>query len=800
MHRLAAYSASLTLLASFALACAGPESIYEARVRRTAYGIAHIEAENLASLGFGEGYAQAEDHLCSIADQVVRARGERARYFGRGPNSDHLNSDITMRALGIYSRAGDDLAQQPQEIRDWYDGYVAGYNDYLAKTGAAKVPGWCRGAEWVFPISTTDLAAYHRAFTMTSTLFERMIATAAPPSSRTASSETRTGFPLPDVDRASNGWALGSERTASGSGMLVANPHYPWVGSNRFWEKHLVIPGEMDVYGVGLIGVPGVAIGFNRAVGWTHTVSAGQRMTLYSLDLAPGDPTSYLYDGNPKAMKQREVSVDVLGEDGTLERHEQTIYFSHYGPILNFQGFEWNERSALTLRDANADNDEIRGQWLAMGKAASLEEFQAAHAEFQGMPWVNTIAASADGRAWYADTSSTPNLSAEAIELWMERRESDPRTAAAWRLGLVLLDGSDPTFEWVDDERARDPGVVPYEDMPQLERADYVFNANDSYWLANSGNLLTGYSPLHGGEGTARSPRTRMNDLTLADLTEQGASGADARFTMAELKEAILSNRSLMALELKDRLVARCQGRDSVFIDGEAIDITAGCAVLEAWSGEYELDSVGAVLFREWVTQYSTEDLGDAGALFSVAFDPADPVRTPSGLAPGSLAIERLGRAVKLLDVAGVDVDAALGDVQYAARGDRRIAMHGGDGTFEGIENFVRNRGNGTTLEPLERPAGVEGSRFLTEDGYPINSGTSFLMALEYSSEGPKAEAFLTYGQSGDPKNEHFWDQTELFSRKEWRPVLFEEAEIDAGVVSDRLIESTEKVAPEETT
>ncbi|MEM9409351.1 MAG: hypothetical protein AAGA81_25205, partial [Acidobacteriota bacterium] len=49
MHRLAAYSASLTLLASFALACAGPESIYEARVRRTAYGIAHIEAENLTS-------------------------------------------------------------------------------------------------------------------------------------------------------------------------------------------------------------------------------------------------------------------------------------------------------------------------------------------------------------------------------------------------------------------------------------------------------------------------------------------------------------------------------------------------------------------------------------------------------------------------------------------------------------------------------------------------------------------------------------------------------------------------------
>ena len=153
----------VSLLIALALgACAGPESIYEARVRRTAFGIAHIEANSLANLGFGEGYAQAEDHLCSIADQVVRARGERARYLGPGENQKHLRSDLAMRALAVHSRAADDLAQQPQEIRDWYQAYVTGYNDYLGTTGATKVKGWCRGAEWVFPISATDLAAYHR--------------------------------------------------------------------------------------------------------------------------------------------------------------------------------------------------------------------------------------------------------------------------------------------------------------------------------------------------------------------------------------------------------------------------------------------------------------------------------------------------------------------------------------------------------------------------------------------------------------------------------------------------------------
>jgi acyl-homoserine-lactone acylase len=93
---------------------------------------------------------------------------------------------------------------------------------------------------------------------------------------------------------------------------------------------------------------------------------------------------------------------------------------------------------------------------------------------------------------------------------------------------------------------------------------------------------------------------------------------------------------------------------------------------------------------------------------------------------------------------------------------------------------MVHPGGNGTTLEPLELPDKMEGSQFLTKEGYPINSGTSFLMALEYTDRGPRAQAILTYGQSGDPKSPHFSDQTELFSKKQWRPILFTNEEIEA--------------------
>ena len=50
----------------------------------------------------------------------------------------------------------------------------------------------------------------------------------------------------------------------------------------------------------------------------------------------------------------------------------------------------------------------------------------------------------------------------------------------------------------------------------------------------------------------------------------------------------------------------------------------------------------------------------------------------------------------------------------------------------------------------------------------------------ELPHEGPRGKALLTYSQSGDPDSPHFTDQTKLYSRKEWRPVLFDEEEVAA--------------------
>ena len=51
---------------------------YEATIRRTSDGVPHIIADDLRGVFFGQGYASAQDHGCSLADQMLKVQSRRA--------------------------------------------------------------------------------------------------------------------------------------------------------------------------------------------------------------------------------------------------------------------------------------------------------------------------------------------------------------------------------------------------------------------------------------------------------------------------------------------------------------------------------------------------------------------------------------------------------------------------------------------------------------------------------------------------------------------------------------------------
>jgi acyl-homoserine-lactone acylase len=287
-----------------------------------------------------------------------------------------------------------------------------------------------------------------------------------------------------------------------------------------------------------------------------------------------------------------------------------------------------------------------------------------------------------------------------------------------------------------------------------------VFNANDPYWFNNPDALMQEFSPVHGDYGAPVTPRTRGNANQLT--ADAGDAGDDGLFSREELRDSSVGNRVFTADLLLNDVVARC--RDEVA--EQAI-----CDVLAGWDRRMDIDSIGAGLWREFLEQFSNAEAADAGPLWKNGFDPNDPLLTPNGLADGPQIAEKLVAAAASLREMGFDIDTPLGELQFAWRGDVKVPIHGGLGK-EGVSNVViAGVDDATTSED-------EGAH--DEPGYPIKYGTSFIYNVEFTADGPVAEAFLTYGESGDPSSPFFSDQTELFSQKRWRPILFTEDAIAA--------------------
>ena len=72
----------VALCAALCVAPAASGARLKAKITRSAHGIPNIEAKNFESLGFGYGYAFAEDNICTIADSYVTTSAQRSRFFG----------------------------------------------------------------------------------------------------------------------------------------------------------------------------------------------------------------------------------------------------------------------------------------------------------------------------------------------------------------------------------------------------------------------------------------------------------------------------------------------------------------------------------------------------------------------------------------------------------------------------------------------------------------------------------------------------------------------------------------------
>src|SRR3954470_3517043 len=166
------------LATSHSAAAAHGRKRYDVTITRTDYGIPHIVARDFGSLGYGYGYAFAQDNLCTMAADYITVEGQRSRWFGpdksytmqgNGVTVSNLDSDFFWTEVR-QSHLVDQLLAKPQPfgpkpaVKHAVRGYVAGYNRWLQHVGGpagVKDPA-CHGQPWVHPITVRD--AYLRFY------------------------------------------------------------------------------------------------------------------------------------------------------------------------------------------------------------------------------------------------------------------------------------------------------------------------------------------------------------------------------------------------------------------------------------------------------------------------------------------------------------------------------------------------------------------------------------------------------------------------------------------------------------
>ena len=392
------------------------------------WGVPHIFAHDEPSAFRAFGWAQMHNDADALLRLIAQARGRGAEIYG----AQYLNTDRTIRLLGVYSRARAVYQEMSPEARRDVDAFVAGINEYANEHPEKLSPA----SKSVLPVSAVDDLAVQ---------------------TRLAYDQVRTdgcNFNLSngaDSSRGSNGWAIGPAHSASGHAMLLANPHLPWdSGEFTFFEAQISAPGY-ELYGAALLGVPVLGIGFNDLHGWTETRNRIRACDTYAL-VADGKG-GYLFNGMSHAFDVQHDLIKVKQDDGTLKDEPFEVRQSVLGPVYEKDGKFYAVRVPGLQVGSYAGQNQ---QFWDMGRARNLREFQAALRRMQILPF-NVI---------YADRGGNIELLYDGL---------DPvRTADMARPGV--LPGDSMASVWNE--------FYNYDELPKAVNpaSGFVQNSNSPPW------------------------------------------------------------------------------------------------------------------------------------------------------------------------------------------------------------------------------------------------------------------------------------------------------------------------------
>lgn len=623
-----ALAIALAMLPASVARAQEPATPYSERVeiRRTAYGVPHILAQDLAALGYGLAWVQLEDYGTRLVVNLLRGRGELATVFGR----DSIESDFSFQQT--HQHVVETYHLLHQDTRDLCEGFAAGTNRYVA-THPDEFAGWK-----LPPFTPQDVAAAWTDETVepASRGFLRRL---------TAERKARADS-LRALGAGSNAWAFAPSRTTSGRAILMRNPHLNWQAG--YYEAHITVPGVINFYGDFRIGYPLYFNGgFNENLGWATTNNYVDVEEIYALDVDPDGPDHYLFDGGSVPLERVDVTVAWKNGDG-LSTETREFWRTPLGPVI-----DRGEGKIYIIRSAEWGEYRKTEQFLRMMQARNLDEWKAAM-RMRAHVEQNLTYADRAGNIFYVWNGTIPKLPGP----------SGGDTAAIPARGSADI--------WTE--------IIPFDQLPQLlnPKGGYLQNANDPFYYTNLNAI---FDSTRFPANFSRPALGLRSQLSLSLVTQM------KKMSLEDVVRLKFSPRMLAAERFKDDLIAAVRVTNPAGEVADAVQLleqwdntvasdTRGSTLFETWFERYlRPDDPGA----------RRSSAARASALYATPWSPAAPTTTPDGLADPSRAarlftwaMDETKRRFGSWDVTwGEAHRVRVGDVDLPANG-----CAGGDGCF----------------------------------------------------------------------------------------------------------------------
>jgi acyl-homoserine lactone acylase PvdQ len=680
---------------------------------RDNYGIPHIYGKTDADAVFGLLYAQCEDDFNRVEMNYIEKLGRLSEVNGE----KDLYNDLLIRLVIDSTDAMKDYTKAPDWLKKILNGYADGINYFLFKNPQEKPVLLNRFQPW-YPLLWTDGSI--------GAISTGGITIAELKNFYSGKDDVLAKIMYEEEDpTGSNGFAFSPTITENGNAILYINPHVTFYFRP---EVHMISQEGLNAYGAVTWGQPFVYQGFNAHCGWMHTSSMADISDAYIEKLTKKDGDwFYEYEGEQRPVIKKPINIQYKTATG-IETKIFNAMFTQHGPVMAKRNGQY-----LSLRHNNRDTKGFMQSWLRT-KTKSFADFKRTM-DMGANPSNNTVYADAEGNIAYWHGNFLPKRDAK----YNWSKPVDGTTSATEWKGYHTVDESvhiyNPQNGWLQNCNS----------TPFTAAGKFSPDKNDyAKYLAPDGENFRG-----------------INAVRVLDK--------EKKYTLDKVIAAGYDTYLAAFEKLIPALVNVYE--KNVFPDNPTYNqIKEAVTILKNWNFRCSESSIATTLAIEWGDKLIPKIVA-SGDEDEFAF--VDQVIKTERFAAKASVNDLLQPLLEVINKLQKDFgkwQVPWGEINRFQRISNAIDYKFVDSLPSYPVGFASSTWG---MLPSYNSKIFPG----TKKRYGVH-GNSFICAVEFGRQGPsdkkiKAKSLLAGGESGDPNSKHFFDQGLMYSKGQFKDVLF---------------------------